>query len=124
MLKLFLERLLVGPAGLHTVGLPLPIAGSHRMLFGMLSSLLSDGDGHRMGLDWKGASSMKPCFKRVNVFMKDRLRPARITCHWVSDLSLWQQRFFRSSSVCSLVVLARRLRSTGQQLGTHAAWLR
>ena len=79
MLRRVLEHMLVGPAGLLTVGLPLLIAGSHRLLFARLSNVLSDGDGLRMGLDWKGASSLKPCFKHVNVFMKDRTRHASAT---------------------------------------------
>ncbi len=113
MLRIFLERLLVGPVGLQTVGLPLPIAGGYRMLFGGLSNLLSDGDGHRMGLDWKGASSLKPCFKHVNVFKKDRFRRARSTGQRTININ-----------VCSLMVLARRLRSAGQRLGPPETWLR
>ena len=94
MLSRVLERFLVGPAGLLTVGLPLQIVGSHRLLFARLANLLSDGDGHRMGLDWKGASSLKPCFKHVNVLMKDRTHQASDTNEPVSDSSLWHQRFY------------------------------
>ena len=44
------------------------------MLYGKLASLLSDGDGLRMGLDWKGATSLKPCIKHFNVWRKDCVR--------------------------------------------------
>ena len=84
---------MVGPAGLLTVGLPLLIAGMHRLLFARLANMLSDGDGLRTGLDWKGASSLKPCFKHMNVIMKDRTRQASDTNEPVSDSSLWHQRF-------------------------------
>ena len=51
MLSVVLEHLLLGPSGLTSVGLPLLIAGVHRMLFGRLANLLSDGDGHRQAFD-------------------------------------------------------------------------
>jgi hypothetical protein len=71
MLRLLLERMLSGQSGLSTVGVPVRIGGQDRLLFAKLTNLLSDGDGHRMGWDWKGASSLKPCWKHFNVFKKD-----------------------------------------------------
>ena len=71
MLRCFLERMLCGPSGMATVGVPVPIDGQDRLLFARLANILSDGDGHRMGWAWKGASSMKPCFKHFNVLKKD-----------------------------------------------------
>ena len=70
-LRLFLERMLFGQSGLSTVGLPIKVGGPDRLLFAKLTNLLTDGDGHRMGWDWKGASSLKPCWKHFNVFKKD-----------------------------------------------------
>ena len=86
MLSAVLEHLLLGPSGLTSVGLPLLIAGVHRMLFGRLANLFSDGDGHRQALDWKGANGLKPCIKHVNVLKKDRVRTAMRTgleCEWL-----------------------------------------
>jgi hypothetical protein len=71
MLRLFLERVLFGHSGLSTVGLPIKVGGQDRLLFAKLTNLLTDGDGHRMGWDWKGAGSLKPCWKHFNVFMKN-----------------------------------------------------
>jgi hypothetical protein len=71
MMRLFVERILYGPSGMSTVGVPLLIGGQERILFAKLTNLLSDGDGHRMGWDWKGAASLKPCWKHFNVFRKD-----------------------------------------------------
>lgn len=74
MLCIMLQRLLIGPMGLASVGLPLHVELESRMLYGKLASLLSDGDGLRMGLDWKGATSLKPCIKHFNVWKKDCVR--------------------------------------------------
>ena len=70
-LRLFLDRLLLGPAGFATAGCPVPIAGTGRLLFARVTNLPSDGDGLRQALDWKGASGLKPCFKHYNVLKKD-----------------------------------------------------
>ena len=70
-LNRFLQHQLLGRDGLATGGVPLLIQGQHIALFARLSNLLSDGDGLRMALDWRGASSLKPCIKHYNVFKKD-----------------------------------------------------
>jgi hypothetical protein len=71
MLRLFVERILFGGSGMSTVGVPVLIGGQERLLFAKLTNILSDGDGLRMAWDWKGASSLKPCWKHFNVFRKD-----------------------------------------------------
>jgi hypothetical protein len=71
MMRLFVERILYGQSGMSTVGVPLLIGGQERLLFAKLTNLLSDGDGHRQGWDWRGAGSLKPCWKHFNVFKKD-----------------------------------------------------
>ncbi len=67
MLRLFLERFIAGQSGFSTVGVPILIQGQERLLFARVSNLLTDGDGFRLCWDWKGASSLKPCFKHYNV---------------------------------------------------------
>ncbi len=71
MMRLFLERILFGESVLSTVGVPVLIGGQERLLFAKLTNILSDGDGLRMGWDWNGAGSLKPCWKHFNAFMKD-----------------------------------------------------
>jgi hypothetical protein len=71
-LKVYLQRQLVGPCGLATSGVALVLSGQPVMLFARLTNLLSDGDGLRQALDWRGHGSLKPCFKHFNVFKKDR----------------------------------------------------
>jgi hypothetical protein len=67
MLKELLRLLLVGRHGLKTAGVPFEVDGKHYVVFGTLSCLLSDGDGLREALDWKGAKGVKPCFRHWNV---------------------------------------------------------
>lgn len=97
MLARYLHCHLDGPQGLSTAGVPLQIRGATRVLFACLTNILSDGEGLQKALDWKGASSMKPCFLHSNVLKKDsdlahrREGYVEITCH---DCS----RFYRRSS--------------------------
>ncbi len=70
MLRVYLQRQLLGPCGLATSGVPVVLAGQPTLIFARLTNLLSDGDGLRMALDWKGHASLKPCFKHYNVFKK------------------------------------------------------
>ena len=35
-----------------------------------MSGIISDGDGHRQGLEWVGAGGMRCCFLHANVFGK------------------------------------------------------
>ena len=70
-LRLFLEHQLLGANGLSTSGVPLVLGDRAVMLFAKLTNLMSDGDGLRSALNWKGASGLKPSFKHHNVFMKD-----------------------------------------------------
>ena len=54
-----------------TVGTAIDLGGVQQLLFAKLHILMSDGDGHRLALDWNGASSFKPCFRHWNVIGKD-----------------------------------------------------
>lgn len=69
-LKTFLRRQLLGPFGLGTSGVAIQLQGRPQLLKATLSNLLSDGDGLRSALDWKGSSGLKPCFKHWNIFKK------------------------------------------------------
>lgn len=70
-LRDYLRRQLFGPSGLATAGVPLELDGRVVLLHARLTNILSDGDGLRQALDWRGHSSLKPCFKHFNVFKKD-----------------------------------------------------
>ena len=61
-------------AGLLTTGVPLILDDTPILLYANLGMLLSDGDGHRLGLQWKGAAAMKPCFRHWSVFNKDAVQ--------------------------------------------------
>lgn len=66
----YLRRQLLGPDGLATTGCPVLVGGQHRLIFGRLTNILSDGEGIHKAMDWKGASGLKPCIKHFNVFKK------------------------------------------------------
>ena len=66
-----LENTLSGTVGFATSGACIELTNGPVILFATLANLLSDGDGHRMAFDWRGASGMKPCLKHYNVFKKE-----------------------------------------------------
>jgi hypothetical protein len=51
-------------------GIAIPVAGEQKVVFARLSNVLTDGDGHRLAWDWRGAASLKPCIKHCNVLKK------------------------------------------------------
>jgi hypothetical protein len=71
VLNRFLDRLLLGPEGLCSNSFPLVLNDLPFPLFARPARLLSDGEGLRMGFDWRGHAGLKPCFKHCNVWKKD-----------------------------------------------------
>ena len=69
--KTYLKKMFLGPLGLATAGLAVDLCGEKTILFAKPFVLLSDGDGHRSALDWRGANAIRCCFKHVNVLKKD-----------------------------------------------------
>ena len=70
-MKRFLHILLYGTHGFESMGLPIQIRGVIEfVLFAVIGIILADGDGLRL-LDWKGASSLRPCPRHANVVKKD-----------------------------------------------------
>ncbi len=83
VLKMFLRRLFLGTYSLSAVGVPLVLHGQPFMLYARLGLFFSDADGLRMALDWRGAGSVRPCFKCKNVWSRGRATRAGhvdITC--------------------------------------------
>ena len=85
MLRDYLRLQLLSATGLTTAGVAVTIWGVDLLLFASLQYIVADLDGHRMGLDWNGAGSMRPCLRHRNVVKKDTgLAPAggfvEITC--------------------------------------------
>ena len=107
--RIFLEMLLISSSGVATVGMPVVIPGLQRVIFAKVSNLLSEGDGHRLAWDWKGASSLKPCLKHFNVFklgsdLAGRMRGyVEIGCADVTQFRSWtaDQMFVAADSVAS-----------------------
>lgn len=59
-------RLLLGPTGFSSAGVPIELRSGVATIFARVANLLTDGDGFRVSYDWKGHASMKPCFKHWN----------------------------------------------------------
>ena len=74
-LKHFCRRLLVGPASLLEGGAAFQHKGRALLVRASLSDLITDGDGHRQGLQWLGANAMRPCLVHGNVFKKNARLP-------------------------------------------------
>ena len=70
MLCCYLRLHLLGPAGISTAGIAVNICGQPLLIHAKLKVLLTDGDGHRMALDWRGSAALKPCFKHFNVWKR------------------------------------------------------
>jgi len=66
-LCIYLERQFLSANGLQTAGIPLKLKGQWFLLKAKLVHLLSDGDGLRISLNWKGAGSLRPCWCHWNV---------------------------------------------------------
>ena len=70
MLRRYLQIHLFGDGGLQTAGVPLELCGETYVLRARLGGILSDGDGLRLALQWRGASSYRPCFRHCNIAMR------------------------------------------------------
>ena len=73
VLRDLLKLTLVGATGMQRVGIPVLIQDAHAIIYCKVGCLLSDGDGLRMALQWMGASSLHPCFRRWLLFIDLRI---------------------------------------------------
>ena len=70
MLRDLLKMALLGVTGLESVGIPVMVHDQCAVIHCKVGCLLSDGDGIRLALQWMGASSLHPCFRRWNLFIE------------------------------------------------------
>ena len=84
-LKLVLRRMLVHELGPAKGGIPFSVHGEACIIYATVSDIISDGDGHKQGLEWIGAGGLKPCLLHSNVWSKrsrmDDASEVLITCH-------------------------------------------
>ena len=71
MLRRYLRLHLLGPIGLTTAGVSVQLGREHVLIFASLKYMIADLDGHRAGLDWKGANGFRPCLRHMNVLKKN-----------------------------------------------------
>ena len=57
--------------GLMATSMPIELGDQHCWLWARPRILISDGDGHRLAMDWNRQGAMKPCFRHWNVISKD-----------------------------------------------------
>ena len=70
MLSVHLRYHLLALGGLMSSGAPLVLDGQVFNLRAEARNLSSDCDGHRLSLQWRGASSFRPCWKHCNVLKR------------------------------------------------------
>jgi hypothetical protein len=62
--------MLVHESGPAKGGIPFTFHGEACVFHATVSDIVSDGDGHRQGLEWIGAGGLKPCLLHSNVWGK------------------------------------------------------
>ena len=68
MLRDYFRVQLLGANSIQVAGCPVVIGDMSLHIHAKLKVLMSDGDGIRMGFDWRGQSGLKPCFKHLIVW--------------------------------------------------------
>ena len=117
LFAILLREILLGPLSFRDAGVALNVFGQTRMVFGTVKSVLTDFDGHRMTVDWTGASSHKPCICCGNCWKKNsHLVPGcyDISC---SDFSKFRLRDHEDMVANMAVVLAAKARRDAGTMG-------
>ena len=70
VLACILHRMFLGPNGFSTAGCAFTHEDRHYVVFARLRVLMSDGDGLRKGLGWKGASAIRASIIHSNMLKK------------------------------------------------------
>ena len=70
VLARFLKRMFLGPCGFSTTGVTFAYKNRDYIFYAKLQVLLSDGDGLRQAIGWRGAGSIRPSIIHDNVLMK------------------------------------------------------
>lgn len=115
ILRHYLKLHLLGDSGASTAGVPIVLDEGEppRLLFAKLAFVISDGDGLRQALEWKGAAGIKPCFRHYNVFAKGSDLAHRgqgfveIDCACAASFAKWRQQDL-DDMVDASIELARR----------------
>ena len=120
VLRRYLRRQLLGDGsshgGLATSGVPLTLAGRIVAIFARLAVMSSDGEGHALSCDWRGASGFKPCLHCDNVLKRDSgIAPGEFVEVTCTDVTRFRKRS-RGGLLAELRLLsdAHRARSAGR----------
>ena len=99
ILRRLLRRALLGPESFPIQGLLVRFKSPHGaqrcvQIKARLHTILTDGEGHQVSLEWNGPSSMRPTFDFANVFLRgsgmERVHGyVDITCSELSAMRRW-----------------------------------
>ena len=70
LLAVLLRLMFCSPLSISKAGVPLRLGGEPFLMFGRLKVILTDGDGARLALSWRGAGSVRPCWLCRNCWKK------------------------------------------------------
>ena len=114
-LKWLLRRLFLHETSPAKGGIPFTVSGYTPTVYASVTDMISDGDGHRQGLEWIGASGLKPCLLHHNVFSKrsgiEGGEGVLVTCHEHSKFVLNDNDSLYHSA--DLMLAAQRLWAEG-----------
>ena len=101
ILKHFLRRMTLGPSSFRIAGIMVQTEHTSFCVKGSLKKLLTDGEGWMKALEWNGYSSLRPCWRHVNMFKKgsnvtdETLGYVDITCSEPEKLRPWTPSHLR-----------------------------
>lgn len=116
ILSRYLLLHLSGATGVQTAGVVVTSNGQSFLIFAKLVTLISDGEGLKFALDWKGPSGLKPCFKHHNVWAKGSdlahraVGHVELTCANPAEFKRFTKAEFESS-VDTVLEASRRVRA-------------
>ena len=104
----YIEAIASTPESPLTAGAFVTVNNAPRLLVAKVTCVVADGDGHRQVLNWKGASSTKPCFRHFNVTKFNSgaigrdgdLPVVDIACYDPSKFRRASNQFLRESMEC------------------------
>ena len=71
ILAFLLHDMFLGVHGFSTAGIAFTYGGRDYLVFAKLANLLSDGDGLRKAIGWRGGASLRPSFIHGNILKKN-----------------------------------------------------
>jgi hypothetical protein len=117
ILASILRHMLLGTHGLSRTGVAFTYRNEHYVFFAKLSNLLSDGDGHRKAIAWRGPSSFRPAILHSNILKKGsdlaQRRPGFVEISCCDPTKIHKTTSSEFYERCDLVEAAHRRHAMG-----------